>query len=234
MQVTFQQGVNGYAGCTDAWMSSFTGSVPAINNCNFGSHVNLLFGFESGFGIERALQRWNLSSIPAGAVCSAASLQLYDSNYVNRTVNTPTNIYQPSVANANWVAGTSSDTTEVGAVCWNYKAYNTVAWAGSAGASTPTTDYVNTSLASYTFVDGETGYKTIIFNAAGLTYIQSLFGGTGGAGFLIIGDEVNSNSLTHVNSADGANTPLLNITLSGISTIGSRLRPRAFAPGLAR
>lgn len=169
--------------------------------------------------------RWNLTSIPYNAQIVSATLQLYDTDYVNRNRNSPINIYQPSAANAGWVVGSTTDNSEVGAVCWNKKTFDTVAWAGSAGMSTPTTDYINTSLAAYTFVDGASGFKTITFNATGLAYIQSLFGTTGGAGILIVGDEVNSNCLNILKSSDhvdGSDRPILTITYaqSGMNMIG--------------
>ena len=207
--VTLQQGFGGYTGCTDTWIVE-----PSQNN-NCGGHASLLFGWEGSGNAYRTLMRWDLSSILAGSICASASLQLYDQNYAGRTVNNPINIYQPSVANADWVAGTGNNTgSEVGSSSWNNKIYFTVPWAGSEGLSTPTTDYVNTSLAAYTFIDGSSGYKTINFNAAGIAYLQTLFGGTGVGGLLIIGDQANNDSLTICDSANGTNTPKLEIVLA--------------------
>lgn len=212
----FQQGTAGYSGCQDNWMND--NAAGGRDNMNEGGHNSIVFGNESGFGFTRALMRWNLSQIPATATVTAATLTLYDQDYVNRNLNNPINIYQPSASNADWTVGTSVDATEVGASCWNKKVYNTTNWAGSAGLSTATTDYVNTSLASYTFVDGRSGLTTINFNSDGVAYIQTLLGGTGGAGFLIIGDQSTSNTLTGIESANASTVsqrPILTITFTG-------------------
>lgn len=212
---TFQNGVSGYTGGSDTWLDEASGTW------NQGGSIETLIGYESGFGNCRILHRWDLSSISSTSVITSATLQLNDKDYVNRNMNCAVNIYQPSVANANWVCGTSFDTTETGACCWNTKTYNTVNWAGSVGMGTATTDYVNTSLASYTFIDNASGFKTITFNASGLTYIQTLFGTTGGAGFLIIGPGGVDNTITKIASMDDstpANRPILTIGYTPVST----------------
>lgn len=207
---TFQQGVSGYSGNTDTWMYNGTDQL-----FNRGAHVELLVGFETGFGKARDLMRWDLSSIPSSAIISSASLQLYDLNYASRNQNTTVDLYQPSAANAGWVAGTQTGAAEVGSSDGIYKINNTVTWAGSALLSTATTDYVNTSLGSYTFVDDASGFKTITFNAAGIAYLQTLLGTTGGGGLLMFSTtEATNNCLTKLdsaNSATSAQRPILTI-----------------------
>jgi hypothetical protein len=75
-------------------------------------------------------------------------------------------------------------------------------WAGSAGLSTPGTDYINTSLATATFVDETTGWVTFTFNATGLAVIKNKLGTTGGAGFIMIGEEGATSSASGFHSSE--------------------------------
>lgn len=215
--VTFQQGTSGYSGYEDNWM------LDGVNDIfNNGAGSDFLFGYESGFAHTRGIMRWDLSSISASETIVSATLQLYDREYASRTANCAINIYEIKAANSGWVAGTADFASQGGSSCWSAKTFGVTNWAGSVGCGTAGTDYVNTSLASYTFVDGAgAGFKTITFNSDGLAYLQSLFGTSGGAGFLIIGEEVTSNSLTKIvsgNDATTANRPILTITYSTTDT----------------
>ncbi|HEX6096866.1 MAG TPA: DNRLRE domain-containing protein [Thermoanaerobaculia bacterium] len=69
--VTLQQGMNGYGGVADTRISYYDPNVV------FGSDGRLLIG---GGGAEtvKSLVRFDLSSIPAGAVLSSATLSLYN------------------------------------------------------------------------------------------------------------------------------------------------------------
>lgn len=214
---TFQQGASSYTGAQDTWLVD-TGST-TVNN---GGGAQVLFGYESGFAHTRGMMRWDLSSIPNTATIVSATLQLYDEEYASRTADCAINIYEVAAANNDWVVGTADFATQAGSACWADKKQSTNAWAGgNTGCGTATTDYVNTSLASYTFVDGAgAGFKTITFNSSGLTYLQALFGTTPGAGILIKGEEVTSNSLTKTTSAEGtsSNRPILTVVYNTAST----------------
>lgn len=71
---TFQQGVNGYAGCDDTRISE---NYP---DTNFGEG-ELILGEKGGIG---TLIRFDLSSIPSYATILESTLQLYVSNYGQR------------------------------------------------------------------------------------------------------------------------------------------------------
>ena len=126
------------------------------------------------------LNRFILSSISSGDICSACSITLTVTNrqYTGDGDSVVT-FYKVSDANGDWIEGTkNNDTAASGEPCWNYKQYDTVAWAGSAGMGTAGTDYVNTALGSFTWehntADGT--QKTATFNSDGLAVIQSWFG----------------------------------------------------------
>jgi hypothetical protein len=159
-------------------------------------------------GEWRALWRFDLSSIADTATITAASINFYGSHTGLSFTGTLCRIAD---ANNDWVEGTANWTTETGASCWNKKIYNTTNWAGSAGLSTATTDYINTSLGTVTLAS--TGSKTLTLNAAGVTAIQNrlasddiefiLFNNAGDGSFFQISSSEN---------ATAANRPQLSVT----------------------
>ena len=194
---------------------------------NQGAH---LWGYCGGYTSRelRELQRFDLSSIPAGSVCDAATLYLYDTNWSLRTVDNPIAIYRIAAANGDWIEGTQQDEAQVGSPCWSYKAYNTVGWAGSAGLKTAGTDYVDTVLGSATFTDGVSGYRGITLTAAGLAVLESWFGSTGGPGWILIGSTtVGTWSEWHSRQGTDGNRPYLEVTYGG------RPRPARLLNGAA-
>ncbi len=70
------------------------------------------------------------------------------------TVDVTNDIYAVSPANRGWNEGTgsASGAVQVGTSTWNNRLHNTTAWAGSAGLGTAGTDYVNTLLATHTYL----------------------------------------------------------------------------------
>lgn len=72
-EVTLQQGLNGYAGVDETWINFYD------PNLNFGSDTKLLV--LGGSENAKALVRFDLSSIPAGAVISSATLSLYNHSH---------------------------------------------------------------------------------------------------------------------------------------------------------
>lgn len=226
----FQEGVSSYSGCQDTFLDGFSGEMDWNNGGQLFGYAGNLSG-----SFIRHLFRWDLSSIPKTMGCVSAALSVRDTNFASRTANNTVNIYKVADANGTWVEGTASDATEVGSCCWNKKVYNTTNWAGSVGMGTAGTDYVNTVLATASFTDGSSGFKTFNFNANGLLVLQSWFGTTGGNGLFLIGDEATSGSITQWDSSEtatSANRPILEIYTSVISV--NRLRPRIFSPGRSR
>jgi hypothetical protein len=133
-------------------------------------------------GAGKALLRFDLSAIPTGSTCTAATLYLYHYSVGGASAWT-INAYSVAQANAAWIEGGSNNPAAAGEPCWNALAADgsggvTTAWAGAAGCSTSGTDYEATSLGS---VSGNredaagTEYQ-LAFNAAGLARLEGWFG----------------------------------------------------------
>ena len=113
---------------------------------------------------QNPLIRWDLSSIPANAAVSAASLTFY----VTDGSGYDFNLYNMRRA---WVEGTNNDAAGSGA-SWTYYDAGINAW-GTAGAMNTTSDRYDTDLwdaTSATF--GATGSVEIPLNASGIAAVQ--------------------------------------------------------------
>lgn len=140
-------------------------------NLNYGAATNIWVG-ASAFGDYpiRTIQRYDLSMIPDGVIIQAAEIVIEVTTIIGS--GDTVSLYQITDANNNWVEGTSSGATEVGASCWNDHTYqNVTEWAGSAGLSTAGIDYVNTKL-MLDLAISTTGSKTLTLNAAGRIAIR--------------------------------------------------------------
>lgn len=188
---------------------------------NYGAHPKGYAGALGGGRELRECQRFNCSAIAAGNVCSAAVLNLYDTNFSTRGANCTITVYEIAAANAAWQEGTGDGSlAQTGKVCWSWRGYNVDHWAGSNGCATSGTDYTATALGSAVFTDGVSGYRTITFNATGLAVVQSWFGGTGGGGILLIGTG-SGDTLTewHSKEGDDAKRPYLAITYAAAAAV---------------
>lgn len=152
---------DGYGGDADTAKDDSVNSVAAENN--YGIVVYFLRG-----ATFKGLAQYDLSSIPASAVCNSASW--HGTYYSNPGAGTIT-IYSIASGNAGWVEGTKNGTTAgAGEPCWEAKAADgsggvTTAWAGSDGLATSGTDYEASALGSFTTGSGD---------AAGTTYEAAL------------------------------------------------------------
>jgi hypothetical protein len=150
-------------------------------------------------GSNRALFKFDCSSVAAGSTPSAANIKITKSDFNdNSRVVT---IYWRSVSQANgdWIEGTGSGTGNAasGEPCFTAKVANgsggvTTAWAGSNGLNTAITDYETDVLASGTAnrQDAANTQYTYDLNAAGLARIAGWFGA------------VNTNYGLRVNASD--------------------------------
>ena len=143
----------------------------------YGGHHNSYVG-RTGSRYLKDLQNWDLSTIPSNAVISAFYVQYFDDNWASRTANAVISLYQLSAANEDWAESPTTDATGTNYSTWSHKIYSTESWAGSAGCSTSTTDYIATALATGTFYDGISGWKYLTGTSYGLTTINSLIGST--------------------------------------------------------
>ncbi len=190
----------------DTWLQS------ANPNYNFGV---------SDYLSAAILIRYDLSSISSSATCTATDLHLYKSTVAGSARLRVANIYKITDANGDWVEGTkNSATAGTGEPCWNYKAYNTTAWAGSAGMATAGTDYVNTILAPQLTTDRTaaqyTEYK-FEFNADGLAVVQDWFGDASNNGFFVT--ETGAVSFCSGEHAETSYLPVLTVTYTAGGSI---------------
>jgi len=163
--------------CTDGGIKDGAVYNYAPNN-NYGQSVSMYYGYlVFGPGTE---YRWiieiDLSALPPGSTVTAATLELYVEAVA---ASADIELYEIAAANDNWIEGAgttiSGSLALTGEPCWNKKIYNTVNWAGAAGLSTPTTDFINTVLG--TLAVSSTGSKTITLNAAGRAALENNAGG---------------------------------------------------------
>jgi hypothetical protein len=205
-----------YAGILDNRLDDWT---PNYNN---GGQPIGYCGIKTYGGRElRELQRWDLSDIPSGATCDAAVLSLYDTNWVSRTSDNTINIYEIADANGDWIEGTARDKVQNGSPCWDYKAYNSGAWAGSAGLSTSGTDYINTSLGSAIFTDGVSGYRTITLNADGRSVVAGWFGEATNNGVILRGSGTGGWTEWVSRSGTDGQRPYLTVTYTVSGSTGN-------------
>lgn len=125
--VTLQQGLNGYAGCEDTFLS---GKDATQREYNYGGGGGICTGgwLTAGDGDKRqALIRFNemfgdgSNQIPAGAEIVSAELRLYAETALNN-YNEYLRLY-PMVGD--WVEGNSSWAVETGASCGDFRKYST-------------------------------------------------------------------------------------------------------------
>lgn len=152
-----------------------------INN---GGAAQMLVGTHATLGKLHGLLRFDLSTLPEDVVISSVTLKMTKPQDGVGTAFT-VNVFELTAANADWVQGTANNVSQTGSATWNIKG-GTSAWAGSAGASTAGTDYINTSLATY---GGSllAGNADFISSAAFLTAVHDNRGG-----FLNLGLGLNS------------------------------------------
>lgn len=158
---------------------------------------------------RKNLLRFDLSSISSDAICDSGTLSLYSATNSSTTFN----FYKISDANGDWVEGTQTGQTAIGAVAtWNNKSFSpAVAWAGSAGLSTPGTDYINTVIATFTgSISGNTKFDNV-FNDDGKAVLQSWFGDITNNGLLMY--SATADLYIHSsNSATEGYRPVLTVT----------------------
>jgi hypothetical protein len=111
-------------------------------NLNWGASQNGTAGRGGDIDFYRIILAFpEVLEIPSGSTVSAASVftycyeLLYHNDFALRKVLVP------------WVEGTANGTSQVGASCWNYAAYDTTAW-NTAGCSGDGTDRAATPSAS--------------------------------------------------------------------------------------
>ena len=152
--ISFQQGadnalVTNYQGTDDNTLHA--GSRVDQNAGTY--HVGPVGKSPWGGNASRGLMRFDLSAMAGQYIAiNSVSLKLYSDS---KKVSPQTfSIYAIKPANADWVEGTVQWAVETGSSCWNYKAYDTSNWAGSAGLGTADVDYYATALGTFVTTGG--------------------------------------------------------------------------------
>ncbi|HYP26616.1 MAG TPA: DNRLRE domain-containing protein [Blastocatellia bacterium] len=156
-QIVFQQGLNGYSGVTDTWINLYDPDV------NFNGETKLLV-----LGTEdiKSLVRFDLSSIPAGARITSATLSLYNYGHENSANGGAVNVHRASKV---WVESQAT---------WNvYSAGNSWAAAGMQAGS----DYATSPMSSITINTAINVWRN--FDVTGL--VQGWVNGTTNNGFVV-------------------------------------------------
>lgn len=150
-------------------------------NINNGGADQMLVGNHTSLGKLHGLLRFDLSSLGTNIVINSVTLQM-NKPAVGTGSSFTVNVFELSVANTNWVEGTANNVAQSGSATWDSKGPS--AWAGSAGASTAGTDYINTVLASYSGTTAA-GDAAFISEAAFLTAVSNNAGGSLNLGIAI-------------------------------------------------
>lgn len=103
-------------------------------------------------GRQKVLFKFNLSAIPAGAVCNSAVLHLFHNYNAEGGYPFTGTAYAITEANGSWIEGDGNiDIAAAGEPCWNALEADgsegvMTAWAGSAGLSTSGVDFEATAV----------------------------------------------------------------------------------------
>ena len=137
--------------------TSLGSDIPTLNNGIW----DMLSLVANGTIQYHSLIRFSLASIPANAICTSAILTLCTYDYASGSSRLPCDWHSVSAANGDWIEGTKVNALAgAGEPCWDAKKADgsggvTTAWAGSAGCSTPETDYEAELLGSFTYNTSE-------------------------------------------------------------------------------
>lgn len=153
--------------------NSLTEADPHFNR---GISVSWLTGWSSGSEFRTTI-RFPLDQLAlTGATITAATFGC-EVTTIGDGGNTTVEIHEIATANLGWIEGTKdAATATAGEPDWTHFSHTSpvTTWAGSAGLSTATTDYVTAVYGS--FAGTSTGSKTASLSAAGITYLNSKIG----------------------------------------------------------
>jgi len=201
--VSFQDGIDGYAGTDDTMLASW----PGAESLSFGGRENWDVGSFSTTSIARgnALLRYDLSSLatdyPDGFVVNSATLRLTtsDAAFNSSALGTVQAILLDN-ANADWVEGTSSGTLEEGASIWHRRiagaggapgGAGNVIWSGGSGA---VGSDGGTVLGSASMVNTLDTAINIDLTGGSLSFINTWASGGTNAGFYLRADDLSASA----------------------------------------
>lgn len=107
------------------------GTNPGSRDHNNGGAAAMLVGGGITAFLCSGLLFFDLSGLDPSTVINSAVLSLWTAQA--GAVVDGFKVYEIPAADVDWVEGVSAAVPEVGASCWNWHTYNTVAWSGGAG-----------------------------------------------------------------------------------------------------
>lgn len=147
-----------YTGAEDVWLYT-NGPSTGTENRNTGADTRVITGGIPD-GPRHALMRFNLTSLAGQfASISKVTLRLFWQSNSGAFDSTPDTlrVYRVASANSAWVEGNGFAhlTSDPGWSTWSHRIFGTTSWAGTAGANTAGTDYVNTIIGSKAYTLSE-------------------------------------------------------------------------------
>jgi len=138
-------------------------------NQAYGGAAQILAGSHSTLNGLTNLFRFDLSALPTSGITIDSVTLTLTSNASGSGTAVTLHVFELAAANASWVEGTANGAVVAGDASALYRVNQTTAWAGGATsyARTAGTDYVNTSLASFTGNASTIGTGTLGFTSTG-------------------------------------------------------------------
>jgi hypothetical protein len=221
--VVYQQGVDGYSGCTDAWIEATSGKA----DYNSGASAYAWIGFYQASSERRNLIRFDLSALSGVTAVASATLEFYvydDWFSTGVTVKTARLLRE-------WNEGTKdSATAGTGEATWNSAKHNQVAWT-TAGADSLNNDRTAFS-ATMAWTSTENEFKSLNVQAWAEDWLVD---GSPNYGMLVAG--VNNAELDLVRSREYASAslrPKLTIDYSQGGEFDGRGLARSMPLGMPR
>lgn len=211
LQATYKQGANdpftgsAYAGNEDLWLFNNSGGA---TDQNTGADGRVIIGGVGGTSYRHELMRFNLSSLAGQfGTIDSATLRLFW-NGANSNTGT-VQVFAVSAANAGWVEGNSGTGGPApnGVSTWGHRIRTSQLWAGSPGASTAGTDYINTIIASAAYAAAPTGQAfDLVFTD---TSMINSWTGTPNAGLYLRTALQDNQAVFHASESTAAQRPEL-------------------------
>ncbi len=139
VEVTLQEGLDGYAGTADVMLYA-PGSVAQVN---YGHYPALSCGINRWGEHQTSVLRFDLSELPGGVQVRSARLLLTALEGIYPFRELTVDVRELAQENAGWVEG-AGDGTRVptpGAPCWSFLSHDTQRWAGRPGAAEAGVDF---------------------------------------------------------------------------------------------
>ncbi|PKO13235.1 MAG: hypothetical protein CVU39_20265 [Chloroflexi bacterium HGW-Chloroflexi-10] len=201
--------------CSTANLTATEDTYLSANDVAFnnGGRTELHVDATTGTSRRTTLMKWDLSSIPANATVSAATLSLYVSDASPLTFN----LYN---MRRSWVEGTSNRTDSTNSANWNtYDGSNS--W-GAVGVADISTDRYDTNLWNASTISfSSTGGKTVALNNAGVAVVQGWINeSASNYGLTMLNHSGTTSNALFFSSSEAttaANRPTLNVTYCVIS-----------------